>query len=284
MLSIQIGADPEVFIREGQNGRFFSAHNLIPGTKGEPVPTDFGAVQHDGVAAEFNIKPAKNANIFAQRIKEGLDFIDKSVKSINPSYTVSITPTANYSELYFSTLPEEARALGCEPDYNAYTGKMNEKPHTTHPFRTAAGHVHIGWLETLQNPPSEALFETCCQLTKQLDRSLFLPSLLFDKDNQRRTLYGAPGAFRPKPYGVEYRVLSNKWLQNQLLTKWVFNTALRSLRDLIQGVRYYDVLKDSMVSWFAQYSDDGDIPKLISDLATQHPNIIQLPFEVKHGH
>jgi hypothetical protein len=39
----------------------------------------------------------------------------------------------------------------------------------------------------------------------------------------RRELYGKAGAFRPKPYGVEYRVLSNRWLNSEALIRWVYN-------------------------------------------------------------
>jgi hypothetical protein len=38
---------------------------------------------------------------------------------------------------------------------------------------------------------------------------------LWDSDKKRRELYGALGAYRPKSYGVEYRVLSNAWLESK---------------------------------------------------------------------
>ena len=47
-----------------------------------------------------------------------------------------------------------------------------------------------------------------------------LTSVLEDEDTQRRELYGQAGCFRPKPYGVEYRTLSNYWLKSrELMTK-----------------------------------------------------------------
>jgi len=57
---------------------------------------------------------------------------------------------------------------------------------------------------------------------KALDAYLGLPSVLFEKDGMRRTLYGKAGAYRPTPYGVEYRVLSNFWLTEEKYMRWVY--------------------------------------------------------------
>ena len=39
----------------------------------------------------------------------------------------------------------------------------------------------------------------------------------------RRQLYGSPGAHRPKPYGVEYRVLSNYWLKSPITVMLMYH-------------------------------------------------------------
>ncbi len=78
-------------------------------------------------------------------------------------------------------------------------------------------------------------FTSCCQLVKQLDYFLGIPSLLLDKDEERRHLYGKAGAFRPKPYGVEYRVLSNFWLKSPELMRWVYNTTHLAISELMKG-------------------------------------------------
>ena len=44
----------------------------------------------------------------------------------------------------------------------------------------------------------------------------------WDSDTNRMKLYGAAGACRVKPYGVEYRVPSNKWLADEQLMKRAF--------------------------------------------------------------
>ena len=55
-MNILIGADPELFVMK--NGKFHSADDLIPGSKDEPYPVENGAVKVDGMALEFNIRPA----------------------------------------------------------------------------------------------------------------------------------------------------------------------------------------------------------------------------------
>jgi hypothetical protein len=82
--------------------------------------------------------------------------------------------------------------------------------------------------------------EACIMATKQLDFYLGLSSLIYDKDTKRRTMYGAQGAFRPKPYGVEYRVLSNAWLQSEELVAWVYRTTIKAINDLFEGKVAYD--------------------------------------------
>jgi hypothetical protein len=280
MNSISIGADPEVFIKDPVKNKFISALTkdiaVCPGTKRYPHHMLFGACQIDGVAIEFNTIPAKNADAFVRSIDDNLSFLSSCLNKTYPDCVISITPTAVFDEDYFKTLPPEAKELGCEPDFNAYTGEANERPETTRPFRTASGHVHVGWTDN-QEIASPLHFENCRQITKQLDISLFLPSLCFDRDTQRRTLYGAPGAFRPKPYGCEYRVLSNRWLKNTHLQRWVFNTTLRSVRDLMEGKKYFEILPSDIVSFCRDNCDAKYIQNTITALAKDQPSIVQIP-------
>ena len=227
----KFGCDPEVFVR--QNGQFVTAHNLVPGTKTDPHKVPFGAIQVDGMALEFNIDPAETADQWVHNIKQVYHALQAAV----PGYQLVNCPTADFNLEYFKSCPDEAKILGCDPDYNAYTGGMNEPPQGDRPFRTAAGHVHIGWLDDLISNVSDPGHIADCELIiRNLDYTLGIQSLLYDADNRRRSLYGAAGAYRPKPYGVEYRVLSNVWLESEDLQRWVFNTAKRTMELIESGV------------------------------------------------
>jgi hypothetical protein len=57
----------------------------------------------------------------------------------------------------------------------------------------------------------------------------------WDKDKERRKLYGKPGAFRPKPYGCEYRVLSNAWVDKPEVASLLFRTITDVVSELKKG-------------------------------------------------
>lgn len=242
-LKISIGADPELFCRNKTTGLFVSAHDKIPGTKDQPHKVPLGAVQVDGVAAEFNIDPSYSAKEFLLNIET----VQTQLQNFaGEDLELVAEPTVEFSSDYFKSLPDSVRELGCNPDFNAWTGQVNDKPDgdsTT--MRTGAGHIHIGWCNGV-DPSDPVHFEDCRIVTKQLDYYLGMYSLMWDSDTKRRSLYGKAGAFRPKPYGVEYRSLSNVWLRSPRLQSWIWNSTYRALIALIQeGNRVEDRLGDS---------------------------------------
>ena len=237
--SILLGTDPELFLKD-QEGNFVSAHDLIPGSKWSPTLVDLGAIQPDGVAAEFNTDPAETEDEFLTNITTVMAQLEQQFKSIRPDLVIAITPTATFTKEYFDSLPESAKELGCTPDFNAYTGDTNEPPSTSEPFRTGAGHIHIGWGSDFLRADYKH-FVRCMDVVKQLDAVIYFASLLWDNDDKRRTLYGKIGAFRPKPYGVEWRPLSNAYLASEESKRYVFKTT-KKLVDLLlnHGIKVFE--------------------------------------------
>ena len=213
-MELKIGCDPEVFLHNGFE--FVSAYGLFPGTKDAPFEVEKGAVQVDGMALEFNIDPAESEDQFFLNIQDVMN----TLKAMVPEHEFFINPVAEFGAEYIKAQPAEAKELGCDPDYNAWTGTVNPKPDVDAPFRTASGHVHIGWGEGYLNDPNHV--EDCNRVGRQMDFYLGLPSLLLDSDTKRRSLYGKGGCVRYKPYGCEYRTLSNFWLKDQKLIRWVY--------------------------------------------------------------
>lgn len=232
MTQITIGADPELFVFSELTKKFVSAHDIFPGTKELPEPVEGGAIQVDGVAFEFNINPASSFSEFSGNIRKVLSISRGILESHNDKYRLFSTSTATFDRGYFDALPDHTKALGCEPDFNAYTGQENPKPTTTEPFRTGSGHIHVGWGNGFdKEDPEHRLL--CEKLVMQMDACLYFASLLWDHDRKRRTLYGKIGAYRPKSYGVEYRVLSNSWVEKTLLQDFVFGATKRAADLLI---------------------------------------------------
>lgn len=237
-MSITIGADPELFLRDVFTGRFVSAETqdgpIIPGTKDKPFEVRGGAIQVDGVAAEFNINPSSDFKSYYKNLKNVVMELNKRVKSYNENLRLSPVPTATFDKRYFDALPTHTKVLGCEPDFSAYTGAPNPRPHTNEPFRTGSGHIHIGWTKGV-DPTSEGHMLDCCLVAKQLDKYLHFASMTWDTDKKRQELYGKPGSFRPKSYGMEYRPLSNAWLKSPELMRNVYLMTVGVMRSLESG-------------------------------------------------
>jgi hypothetical protein len=213
------GADPEGFVVD-KNGKPV-APSMIPGTKDKPHKVDGGAIQRDGMAAEFNVDAA---NTF----KEWNNNFEKVMKALEgflpKGHSMSWAPSVTFDENVFAKAPDEYKELGCSPDWNAWEEDLNPPPFCEDkPYlRTASGHIHIGWGENYSL--DDALHQrNCFDFVKQLDWFLGGWSLKYDPDPTRRELYGRAGACRLKSYGVEYRVLSNFWVTTAERRKAVWN-------------------------------------------------------------
>jgi len=229
-----IGADPECFVREIKSGKLVSAHGMLPGTKKNPHKVPHGAVQIDGMAAEFNIDPAATCEEFVRNVTSVLNTIREM---IGPEYELVFTPTAHFGKELIDAQPQEAKELGCDPDFNAYTGKENPVPDAELPFRTAAGHIHIGWTEGQDSHNAEH-YKICRHIIKQLDYAT-LPTTQLENDDTRRKLYGKAGAFRPKSYGVEYRTPSNFWLESEETISLMYIAVTQGIKKLVSGEEAY---------------------------------------------
>lgn len=237
MEKILIGCDPEVFV--SQNGMFKSAYNLIRGDKKNPQKVKNGAVQVDGMALEFNIDPAATEEEFCINVNE----VFRQLELMVPDYQIVVSPVAHFDPQYMKEQPKEALELGCDPDFNAWFGIVNNKPNGDRPMRTASGHVHIGWTEG-EDINDGGHIARCEATVRQLDFYLGLPSLFYDNDVLRREMYGKAGCYRPKPYGVEYRTLSNAWLKGEHLMRWVYRATQNGVQNLLNGNRLYEKYGD----------------------------------------
>lgn len=222
---ITVGADPEVFL--GKDGAFVSAHDKIPGTKQDPFPVKYGAIQADGVAAEINIKPATTFDEFRFNLQQVLVDLEGMIGDL----TITRQSTVLVD---LDSLPDMAKHLSCESDIDPYSEDINPVLDEQSSYRSAGGHIHIGGIFHSDMTPQEK-WKTALRLSRLLDKYVGLPSLSWDDDKIRRSTYGKAGNCRVKEYGVEYRALSNAWLFDPTIMRFVFDGVQRACEALQRG-------------------------------------------------
>lgn len=270
---VLVGTDPELWLMD-KNDKIISAHRDIPGTKSVPYSVPGGnAIQADGTAFEFNIAPATDASLFYARCGAVLDGLPRTVKGWPSGTKLLASPLVVYSEEDWKNIPESAKELGCSPDFSAYTLKTNPRPNPdkVHPrLRTAAGHIAIGWrappLLVEGDPASDAgHFETCATIVRVLDVIFAAFDDFFHPEPHlkalqaaRQRLYGDYGAFRPKPYGLEYRTPSNTWLRNENTMRTAYSLTMLGYSlvrfgfdasDPKKMAKLYQQMADAAIMW-----------------------------------
>lgn len=228
-----LGGDPEVFFMKG--GDVFPACGLIGGNKRHPRVVDCGALQEDNVMAELNINPTTKSEEFVSNINRVYEQLVVIAESNN--CTIGIHAARDIDEGIIYTY-DKAKEFGCEPDFNAYTGKANPTPDAYNTLRTCAGHIHIGY-----EVEGGHTFESSSLLTKYLDAYVGTYCVITDEDTKRMSRYGKAGAFRPKSYGTEYRVPSNFWLKSDELKHEIFNRIRTGYKALYDGVKLPSIIK-----------------------------------------
>jgi hypothetical protein len=217
MENIKIGADPELFLE--RDGEIISAEGMIGGTKDIPkaISKAGHAIQEDNVMVEFNIPPSETREDFIFNINFVKSYLDTLAEM--KGCKLNFSASAELDPKYLAT--DQAQHFGCEPDFNVYLRGENTPPCGTGELRSCGGHIHIGY-----DNPSE---EQTIRIAYAMDMVLGLESLALDKDDKRRSMYGKAGSFRFKDYGLEYRTLSNFWIQNDELIGWAYDKTLEAL-------------------------------------------------------
>lgn len=222
---ITIGADPEVFL--GRDGKFVSAHDVIPGTKYDPHKVNYGAIQVDGVAAEINILPASSFQEFRFNIQQVLLQLEEMIGDLTITQQSTVL-------VDLDSLPDMAKRLSCESDINPYEDSINPTLDEQSHYRSAGGHIHIGGIFS-DGMTGKEKWDKALRLARLLDKFVGVPSLSWDKDKIRRATYGKAGNCRVKDYGLEYRALSNVWLFNPTIMRFVYDGCIQACIALEAG-------------------------------------------------
>jgi len=240
-----IGADPEFFLTEA--GTVVSAEGKIGGTKEEPKLFDDRGffMQEDNVMVEFNIPVSFSKQEFIDNIEFAKEYLTKHAELIGCGVKYSASET--FTDLQLST--EQAKYFGCEPDKNVYTKSKNVPVCNMGNIRCAGGHVHVGY-EFIAEEEKELFI-------KALDVYLGLDSVLLDRDTRRREFYGKAGSYRDTGYGIEYRVLSNFWLNSKDYIQWVYDGVAKAINNM------YIIDFDTHQQQIIEAINEGSIEKAI---------------------
>jgi hypothetical protein len=235
-LSIKLGCDPELFMMD-RGGIVRSAIGRIGGSKYAPMPLvalgDGFAVQEDNVAMEFNIPPAANAKEFVDYIGKTIEHLTEGIKK---QYDFDICPlsAARFGDEELDN--PAAKVFGCDPDFNAWTGRRNPRPRAADKnLRSCGGHIHVGYLDDPQFKDEKWHHpEVDRAMARAMDLFLGVPSVMMDNGDLRKQLYGKAGAYRQKSYGVEYRTLSNFWVLKPRLIQWAWENTERAVKAVVE--------------------------------------------------
>ena len=227
-LQVLVGGDPEFFLNK--HGILTSSKGLLGGSKHDPYKLQYGAVQEDNIMLEMNLIPSATLEEFQTNINNLLTEVRTKLSPCGADLMINSPEVCMTQDMLHSN---EAQEFGCEPDYNAWTGRRNATPKLEKDeWRYAGGHIHVS-VNTILDKHQQR------NIVKWYDISVGLYCVLHDTGLRRASVYGTAGRFRPTTYGddasgIEYRVPSNFWVGTKhadsifLLSQWAMKKGLKN--------------------------------------------------------
>lgn len=226
--TLLVGCDPEFLLVNPKNGQLKSAIGVVKGTKENKFDLGNGNKAFpDNVNVEVNINPGKSSDELVENLRKCLYSL---IKAVHP-YTVTLQASGEYPKSECEH--DDAKVFGCEPEFDCYKLEIVQAPSCETTFRSAGGHIHLGYAENkypLMAPDEEdgGLQRAYGRVwvVRMMDLFMGIPSLWMDQDltsPARRKLYGRAGTHRPKDYGVEYRPTGNFWLRSPATVRLIYD-------------------------------------------------------------
>ena len=295
--NISLGCDPEFFFAD-RRGDVVGSEKVLTG------PKDGGLII-DGVQAEINPGASSCREGLASSISNCFIRLNTILQARGNDISLKMDTLIDISERELNSLSDASRRFGCAPSTNVYnegkdkTSEIKANP-ATYLKRSAGGHIHLGnYISSyLDKKYAKALPDGMGDYTRQhktavnLERALketpeiTVPILdiivgntcvLLDRqggNKERRQNYGRVGEFRIKPYGLEYRTLSNFWLRSYPLMSLVMSLSRFAVQVVSESTKENDYVK----AFFDAVSRD-DIVKAVNendfDLAMKNFKAIQ---------
>jgi hypothetical protein len=229
--TVLIGCDPELFILD-KNERVIPSPQIIDGEisvdgfkNNDLKKSKIGSIVRDGFQVELHPEPES----CRAWLKDNLFFLLQKTNELAEAKNFKMTNkfVVDVDQKMLDSLTSDVVALGCAPDYSAYSGeiKILQLDASTHLKRYAGGHIHLGVSnnvssQSINTRVIQSLHSQANDIIRLMDYILGNIMVLVDtnKDNaERRKIYGEAGSYRLQPHGLEYRTLSNFWLSHPSL-------------------------------------------------------------------
>lgn len=253
-----VGCDIEFVIIDDEN-QPVNAIGFVPGTKEEPHPIGNGCFIHnDNVMVEFSMPPSNNVEEFVGYLHYCDKFGNSFVTNNSPKdkkYYLNGCTSVDFSDEQLEI--EGSKEFGCSVSFNAYNGKMM-KPSAKKAgnMRTAGYHLHVGF----KQEGAGLSLDQVQMFIRTLDLFVTLPSVVFDMDTRRRTLYGKAGDHRFREIDdilvVELRTLGNNLFQDSSLVVYSYN-------QLMRGINYFNECVDN--GFASLLEDSSEIQRIINE-------------------
>lgn len=204
-MKMTIGHDSEFGLSHG--GNIQSALEVLRSEENE-----HGRIFPDNMNAEIAINPVTTLKDFHAATESLLGL------ARDQGFDLIMDPIIKYPDRCLDH--PEARISGCNPDLSAYRMDNNIPPdfETMDGTRSCGAHIHTG--DNTTDPYNQAMW---------MDLMVTLPLLKHEKATERRSMYGGAGCIRVKPYGMEYRTLSNVWLDDPALREFVWEATHKAV-------------------------------------------------------
>jgi len=218
---VTLGCDPEFFIT-GTNDKVLAADKFLP-HKSSGFPIYF-----DGIQAEINPSPSTCRDSLRHNIWYCLCGVRNKISETGNDARMTVKASAPIEQEVIDKAHEDAKVFGCAPSRDCYkngTAGSVTIDASKHLKRYCGGHIHLGrggrfpvfWFHNNQ-----------IELVRLLDILVGNTCVLIDHGEEgriRREHYGRAGEYRLPKHGLEYRVLSNFWLQHPIFMYLVMGLA-----------------------------------------------------------
>lgn len=238
---IYFGCDPELFFKK--DGEIIGAEKVLPQEGIEQE--DEGKIIIDGVQVELNPKPSTCREVLASKISSLFNTLDNIAKE--NGCELSFEQTVKISEKEMDSLSDKCKQFGCSPSKNAHQENATTGVKDASKFfsRSAGGHIHIGCGEPdIYSETYKVFKKEPERLVKMLDIIVGNFCVMIDRaegNKERRKTYGRAGEYRLPPYGLEYRTLSNFWLQSYTLMSLVMSLTRLAVSIVVSDKKEYDI-------------------------------------------